>query len=532
MAYKEHGMWEVLDVLRRVHRGEKIRAVSRSTGRSRKTNKRYLEAAEGLGWVAGIHEPDEALASEVLAATRPGPRGLSAGEAELILLGHKERIRNWLDPKDPKDRSLQLTKVRKLLSRSGATVSYSSLRRFVVKHLDWGQKPLTMRVADVPPGELAEVDFGKMGLVRDPETGKKRVLHALIVTLVHSRHQYVHLTHGQKLTDFMEGLEDAWEFFGGVPRRVVIDNLKAAVTKADRYDPTFQRTFNLYAEHRGFVIDAAVPRHPKGKPHVERQVPYVRENFFRGEHFLGRDHAQREVVRWCATTAGERTHGTTRKQPLVEFETHEKPALLTLEGERFDTPEWAELNVHPDFHVQFRLSLYSVPYKHRGRKVTVCGDSKIVRIYADGQLIKTHPKVPPGDRSTKKEDYPPGMSEYAMRDTDYLIRIATEKGDDIGMFVAKLLSGTYPWAKLRQAQKLMRLTDKYGSKRVDAACGRALRFDVINTNKVKKIIEDALAREKTDSLRPKSRAPRGQVIQLPLRFMREPGSFKHGTDKE
>ena len=532
MAYKEHGMWEVLDVLKRVHRGEKRRSISRSTGRSRKTVKRYEETAEELGWVAGLHEPDEALASEVMAALRPGPRGLSPGEAERLLMEHKERIDDWLHPEPLGKRGLRLTKVQTLLSRSGVRVSYSSLRRFAVKHLDWGMKAATMRVADVAPGELAEVDFGKLGIVPDPETGKRRVLHALIVTLVHSRHQYVHVTHGQKLVDFIEGLEDAWEFFGGVPRRVVLDNLKAAVTKADRYDPTFQRTFNQYAEYRGFVIDAAVPRHPKGKPHVERQVPYVRENFFRGETFLDRDHAQREAVHWCMTTAGQRVHGTTRKQPLVQFEAYERGALLPFEGERFDTPDWAELTVHPDFHVQFRQALYSVPYRYRGRPVTVCGDSKLVRIYTDGKLIKTHPRKPPGERSSPKEDYPPEMTAYAMRDTDYMIEVAAKKGDDVGLFVAKLLSGTYPWAKLRQAQKLMRLVDKYGPERVNAACGRALRFDVINVNKVKKIIEDALDREKVDRLRPESRSPRGQVIQMPLRFMREPESFNHELKKE
>ena len=78
----------------------------------------------------------------------------------------------------------------------------------------------------------------------------------------------------------------------------------------------------------------------------------------------------------------------------------------------------------------------------------------------------------------------------------------------------------------------MRLVDRYGAARVDAACGRALRFDVINTNKVKKIIEDALDREKLNRLRPESRSPRGQVVQLPLRFMREPDSFNHESQKE
>jgi transposase len=155
-----------------------------------------------------------------------------------------------------------------------------------------------VRVADVEPGELAEVDFGRLGLVIDPETGRRRVLHALIVTLVYSRHQYVHVTFSQKLPDLIEGLEDPWEYFGGVAARVVLDNLRAAVSKPDRYDPTFQCTFEEYARHRGIVIDGAVVRHATGKPHVERQVQYVRQSFFRGEHWHDIAHVQREAIRW------------------------------------------------------------------------------------------------------------------------------------------------------------------------------------------------------------------------------------------
>ena len=140
----------------------------------------------------------------------------------------------------------------------------------------------------------------------DPASERRRVHHALIITLVYSRHQYVYVTPSQKIPDLIAGLEEAWAFFGGVPVRVVLDNLKAAVTKADRYDPIFQRTFAEYAQYRGFVIDAAVPRSPTGKPVVERGVQYLRESFFRGETWLDRNHVQREAIRWCLEMAGQR----------------------------------------------------------------------------------------------------------------------------------------------------------------------------------------------------------------------------------
>ena len=530
MAYREHGMWEVLEVLKRLHGGEGLRSIARQTGRTRKTVKRYKEAAEEVGWVAGLHEPDADLAQDVLGTLRPGPKGDGPTETERKLDPHRERIREWLKPDDFYKRGLQLTKVHKLLERDRVEVSYSALYRYAVKQLGFSERTLTVRMDDVSPGEVAEVDFGRLGLVPDPETGKRRAAHALIVTLVYSRHQYVHVSHTQKLSDLIAGLDDAWEFFGGVPSRVIIDNLKAAVTKADRYDPVFNRTFNMYADYHGFTIDAAEPESPKHKPHVERGVQYVRENFFRGEQFLNLEHVQREARRWCLETAGMRTHGTTKRQPFVEFEAFEKAALKPAAEERFDTPQWGEPKVHPDCHVQFKSATYSVPYRHRGKRTTVHGDSKLVRIYVDGQLVKTHPRKRAGERSTDYDDYPPEKSAYAMRDANQVIKKAKERGENIGIFAERLLSGDYPWSHLRQAQKLLRLSDKYGYQRLEAGCLRALNFDVVNVKRLENIIKNALENEKRETLSPGG--TRDNVTQLPLRFLRDNKSFNHSQKTE
>lgn len=529
MAYLEHGMWEVLEVLRRIHRGEGRRSVARVTGRSRNAIRRYLRLVAKLGWSpGGPSEPDEELAAGVAILLRPGPRDASPGETERKLLEHKEQIRAWLEPDDGYKRGLRLTKVQRLLERHGVVVAYGSLYRFAVKHLEFGKNTTTVRVVDVEPGELAEVDFGRLGMLPDPATGRRRVVYALVVTLVFSRHQYVHLTHRQKVADLIEGLEDAWEFFGGVPARAVLDNLKAAIVKPDRYDPAFQRTFEEYARHRGFVIDAAVSGHAKGKPHVERQVPYVRDNFFRGETFTCLQDAQQAALHWCTRVAGLRIHGTTRKHPLDQFETLEKPRLKPIEKERFDTPDWAELLIHPDFHVRYQYALYSVPYKHRGptkagRTVTVRADSKLVRIYKNSQLIKTHPRKAPGTRSTDRDDYPPEKAAYAMRDVDGLIDRARLRGRSLGQFAERLLSGTFPWANLRQTQKLLRLADKYGDARVDAACRRALDYDLINVRRVQSILERSLEKD-----RPQNEPPVPDTGgQQTLSFLRNAQSFVH-----
>ncbi len=527
MAYREHSMWEVLEVLRRAHRGERQRAISRTTGRSRKTIRRYLKIAGKLGWRPGQEEPDEPLAARVQARLRPGSPEVGPSESERLLQPQRDQIQQWLSNEVNGERPLKLTKVHELLERHGVDVTYSSLYRFAVKHCGFGDRPTTVRVADVAPGELAEIDFGRLGLIHDSLLERRRVLWALVVTLVHSRHQYVHLTHSQKLEDVIGGLEDAWGFFGGVTARVVVDNLRAAICKVDRYDPIFNRVFEEYSRHRGFVIDPAPPAMATGKPHVERQVPYVRESFFRGEEFLGRDHAQREAIRWCLGKAGMRIHGTIRKRPLEVFEAVERPALKPLVGERFDPPRWGEVKVHPDHHIRFGCALYSVPTRYIGKQVTVRGDSRLVRIYLAGELIKTHPTQPRGGRDTDYSDYPKEKTPYAMRNADYMIHLARRRGKNIGAFTTRLLDGDFPWAKLRQAQKLVRLVDKYGAPALEAACRRALGFELINVHRVEQIVLRGLDRD-DDGTAPQQ----GKLVQCSLRFLRQPHSFTHSTTQE
>ncbi len=529
MSYREVAMWEVLNVLRRIGRGESKSAVARTTGHDRKTIGSYVATAVELGWRPGTDEPTETLAAAVTARRSPA-RDRGPGEVEALLLPHREQIKKWLKPEEPESgqkRGLRLTKVHTLLEREGVVVPYSSLHRFAVNHCGFGErKRMTVRMAESAPGEVAEVDFGRLGLVPYPLSRKRRVLWALVVVLVFSRHQFVFVTHEQTIPRLIGGLEDAWTFFGGVSHRLVVDNLKAAITKADRYDPAFARTFEEYAAYRGFTIDPAPPRMPTGKPFVERQVPYVRDAFFRGETWRDRDHVQEHAVRWCLRTAGMRAHGTTRKRPLAVFENEERDTLLPLTRERYDPPTWAECSVHPDHHIQFDKVLYSVPTRYLRHKVTVRADSKLVRIYAKGELVKTREKQLPGGRSTDYDDYPKELTPYTLRDPRRMIRHATDLGPQIGRFMQELLSGELPWTKIRQGQKLLRLAERFGTHRVDAACRRALAFELLNVRRVESIVRQNL--EQLNLLSGPDDDPR--VIPIQSRFLRAPDSFTHRSE--
>jgi hypothetical protein len=215
--------------------------------------------------------------------------------------------------------------------------------------------------------------------------------------------------------------------------------------------------------------DAARPRHPKDKPIIENGVRYARERFWKGETFIDLDDVWRRSQHWCRDVAGRRIHGTTRAVPAEVFEKEERPALIPWHAPRFDTPQWALCKVHPDHHIRFQQALYSVPTRWIGCTMDVRGDRSLVRIYNRGELIKTHPRQAPGKQSTDYTDYPEQRAPFAMRWPDFYRKKAQEVGEHAGHFVEKLFEGEFPWSRLRQAQKLMRLAERYGAERVDHA---------------------------------------------------------------
>jgi hypothetical protein len=250
----------------------------------------------------------------------------------------------------------------------------------------------------------------------------------------------------------------------------------------------------------------------------------VRENFFKGEEFIDCEHAQRAAVKWCMEVAGMRIHGTTRKRPRIVFEEKEKELLLPLREERFDVPKWGSGKVHPDHHIRFSNALYSLPTRYIGEKVEIRSDSKLKRIYHQGAVIKTHPVMSEGKRSTDYEDYPKHKTPYAMRNCDCYIEKAKDVGVNCGSFMEQLLSGEFPWSKLRQAQKLKRLSEKYGTARIEQACSRALSFSLIDVFRLERIIKQALGKEA-------EKGGEQSGIVVPARFGRPAEYFKQNKEE-
>jgi hypothetical protein len=176
--------------------------------------------------------------------------------------------------------------------------------------------------------------------------------------------------------------------------------------------------------------------------------------------------------------------------------------------------------VHRDRHIEVGKALYSIPGELIGQRVKVRADSKLIKVFFRGQLIKVHPRLPAGQRRTDPEDLPTEKTAYAMRDIDHLRRMATAEGDSIGVYADALLGGPLPWTKMRQVYALLGLVKKWGPERVDTACAKALEAETVNVGLIRRMIERS--REGADQPLP----VQGKL--LPGRFARDPGEYAVG----
>lgn len=486
MPYREVGMLHVKEVLRLWLAGVPKQRIAQLAGVDRKTVRRYIALAleQGLRPApeAGSNPvvSDEQLAAVLLALkNEPGRRH---GESWQRCVEHRAFIEAKLG-------EAKLSKVRRLLLRQGVEIPYPTLHRFAVTELGYGRSAATMPVADPEPGIEVQLDTGWVGSFAPDLFGKRQRFRAWIFTAVCSRHRFVYPVLRETTASAIEACEAAWAYFGGVFPVVIPDNTKTIVQDADALGATITRVFLEYAQARGFHIDAARSRHPRDKARVERSVQTVRDDCFAAEALQVLEDARHHGRRWAHDEYGMRRHSTTHRRPLEHFEAVEQPRLLAAPTEPYDVPLWAEPKVARDQHAQVDRALYSLPLEYRGKHVQARADRTTVRFYLSGLLIKTHPRVAPGQRSTDAADFPPEKAAYALRDLDFLKTQAALHGTAVGELAAILLDGPLPWTRMRRVYALLRLAQKFGSTRVNTACRTALAFEMYDVRRLTRIIE-------------------------------------------
>jgi transposase len=337
MGYRELSRMEIIEVVRRWQVGESQRAIAGASGVARETVKKYLRTAEALGLAANGPPPTEDQVVRLIKVGRAvsAPRTWASPQADR-LEAYRQQITTWLE-----EDHLQLTRVQELLGHRGLHIPYSTLERFAWRlgyHPRRGRRADTVRMAPTPPGEVAEMDFERLGLLVNPETGRRQLIWGLSVTLTYSRHSFLWPLVHQTVEATIEGLEKAWAFFQGCPKRLVLDNFPAAVAGTDPLNPRPTRAFVEYSQKRGFLLDPARVRKPRDKPQIERFVQYARGRFWKGGTFLDLADARRQAALWCLEVAGQRDHGTTHQLPLVVFNDEERTHLLPYDGIAYDVP--------------------------------------------------------------------------------------------------------------------------------------------------------------------------------------------------
>ena len=256
--------------------------------------------------------------------------------------------------------------------------------------------------------------------MRDPESGKWRRAWAFILILSHSRHRFVRFVFRQDNRTWLDCHIRALKFFGGCPTLIVLDNLKNGVLRPDLYDPTLNPAYAELERHYGFVADPAKVARARHKGKVERCVPVVRQQLLAGREFRDIDEANQRALQWGLQEVGLREHGTTHRKPYEVFLAEDAPELLPLPEQPYEAPEWQECPVHRDCHLILDKCYDSVPYPYRGEKLWVRADLKLVRVYRDHQLIKTHVRVfEPGTWQTDEADYPPEKRAYLEQTPAY-----------------------------------------------------------------------------------------------------------------
>jgi transposase len=295
---------------------------------------------------------------------------------------------------------------------AGLAGSESAVWR-LVKDIKGHQPPEVVMRIETAPGEVAQVDFGYLGYVFDPEQNAPRKAWAFVMTLGWSRHQYAEIVFDQTMASWLLCHQHAFEFFGGVPKRMVLDNLKAAIIRAYTVDadPQVQQSYRECADHYGFLIDPCWPRKPQHKGKVERGgVAYLKQSFaplLTAEDTLVS--ANQKLRHWLLTTAGLRVHGTTQAVPLSRFEHTERAALLPLPTTAYDPALWKECKLHRDGHVTFEKSYYSAPHRFIGQTLWLRAGLGEIRLFSSQfELLATHPRArQPGQRLTQADHLPP-----------------------------------------------------------------------------------------------------------------------------
>ncbi len=334
MARRMFTVVDVTELLRHWYAGDSVSEMARALGLDRKTVRKYVARAQAAGLSPKGPPISRAEWAERVRAWCPelsDPRARSSVHGRIA--AHHDYIEKHLET------NTLSTIHQRLRDERGLSVSRSSLRRYVL--CEFAERAAAERATvlrdDPPPGEEAQLDYGHLGSWSDPESGMVRRVWAFIMTLAFSRHLFCYPVLRMTQEEFLAAHVAAFAFFGGIPRRLVPDNLGSGILKADLYDPRLNHGYAELAWHYGCLVDPARAAHPKDKARVERVVPYVRDSFFCGQQFVDLASMRSQAASWSSRVAGERAcRPLGGARPIAIFRALEAEQLLALPANPFE----------------------------------------------------------------------------------------------------------------------------------------------------------------------------------------------------
>lgn len=383
---------------------------------------------------------------------------------------------------------LSAVRMHEMLCQKGFSSSYSTLTHYIRKHKIKTQTSIRLHT---DPGEEAQVDFGYIGKQYDKDN-KLRKAYVFNMRLGYSRYDYYEVVFDQKIETWIRCHINAFNYFGATPKIIKLDNLKSGVTKVDVYEPVYHKEYKRCADHYNVMLEACRPYQPQEKGKVESGIKYIKNNFFAGRTFKDNSDMQKQLDYWLVN-ANKRTHGTTKEQPKIIFDTVEKDAMQQLPASDYELSSWHKRKVAKDCHITLDNNYYSVPSKYVGEDVEISLEYRLVKIYNDqNELVATHARSSgKGIFTTNANHYDqykrlcPGFEEH---DNHYQNEM--KKIGENGILLLSEIKKSHEKQWHRPIKGIVSLRKLYSDDVIDAACRRALHFGAHSYLVVKKIIEN------------------------------------------
>jgi len=345
-------------------------------------------------------------------------------------------------------------------------------------------------------GDKMLVDYsGKRPSIVEATTGEVIEVELFVAVLGASNYSYAEATRTQRVPDFIGSHVRAFDFFGGVARAVVPDNLKSAVTRTCRYEPELQRSYEHMAQHYGTAVVPARPYKPRDKAKVEVAVQIAQRFILarlrnRVFHTLS---SLNEAIWELLEQLNARTMRTYGKSRRELFDNLERATLLPLPVERFELTEWKKAKVNIDYHVAFRERMYSVPSRYLHEEVWVCATASSVEIQLRGRRIAVHARAGSSRYATVREHMPSAHRAHADWTPSRILSVAKHVGPATHALCSAILSERpHPEQGFRSCLGIVRLCKRYGDARVESACARALSVHARSYRSVESMLRSGL----------------------------------------